>query len=118
MSLSLACGLAEQEQGAVYGRPCPIVPLPQTMAEFKIKFTSEKDMKKVKRPKLTAALSDMPRLNHSCDCCQEFNVMHSEAIAWMQRQPDIMEALWNLALGAGVMIYDEEDGTWRGRETP
>ena len=60
-----------------------------------------------------AAASRMPPLRHFCKN-GSFDIMRSEAVAWLVAQPEIRQDLWNWAKRNGVIVFDLEQQRWRG----
>lgn len=61
------------------------------------------------------AAAKMPPLRKSqpeFDYAPEFDATYD----WIARQPDIMQMAFNRMRDSGVIIYDKETGTWRGRD--
>jgi hypothetical protein len=56
--------------------------------------------------------SNMPPLAHFTP--MGFDIMRSQAVAWLIKQPEIRQWLWNRLRDTGVITYDVETKTWRG----
>jgi hypothetical protein len=56
----------------------------------------------------------MPPLWHFPPNGQPFDVMKSEVVQWMLKQPEIAQTVFNMAKRHGMIVYDLESKTWRG----
>ena len=61
----------------------------------------------------------MPELTHwvGKNEGQSFDFGKSETVAWLLKNPDAAEIIWNKAQGTGMILYDAESNTWAGVET-
>ena len=55
----------------------------------------------------------MPRLRHSVPG-EPFDIDKSEVAAWLVSQPEIRQAVFDLAKESGKIIFDSETRTWVG----
>jgi hypothetical protein len=68
---------------------------------------------KNKNTRLNEALF-MPPLRHSTT--EPFDIMKSEAVDWMCRQPVIRNYLFSVASRYGLIVFNKSTGTWQGRD--
>ena len=57
-------------------------------------------------------LKQMPPLKHSTG--EKFDISQSEAAAWIAKQPEVMQKVFDTARYRGVIRYDSRTGKWRG----
>lgn len=57
----------------------------------------------------------MPLLSHVRHG-EPFDIMRSEAVNWLLKQPAIRQELWNYLKRTGAVVY-HESGQWHGAET-
>jgi len=46
----------------------------------------------------------------------DFALHRSEVVAWLVRQPEIQQWVFNIASGRKLITYDPDTGLWKGRE--
>ncbi|WP_435052524.1 hypothetical protein [Faecalibaculum rodentium] len=62
---------------------------------------------------MRAAAKRMPPLRHSIPG-EPFDIMKSEACAWLLNQPDVRNWVWDRIKDNSAISYDPESGTWSG----
>ena len=67
------------------------------------------------RPPAMEAARRMPPLPHFVPG-RPFDIMESEAAAWLSQQPEIRQWLWNIAKKHGSIILDLEHHCWHGAD--
>jgi len=59
----------------------------------------------------------MPPLRHSTHGPGEmFDIQKSEVVAWIKSQPKLMQLVFDKILERGLIVFDSETKTWRGRD--
>lgn len=67
------------------------------------------------RDKRLLAAKKMPPLRRTVPG-RTYSIEKDEAAAWMARQPELMNYLFDLLARVGYVIYDPESKTWRGTD--
>lgn len=57
-------------------------------------------------------VSDMPALRHKPG--KQYRVEDSEVVAWLVKQPGVLEWLWNRVAKTGIIAFNDELGAWQG----
>lgn len=68
-----------------------------------------------KREKILEAARWMPPSRHTVPG-EPFDIRNSEALAWLVRQPEILNYVWNNIKGSGAVQYDKSTGMWTGAD--
>jgi hypothetical protein len=63
------------------------------------------------------AAAKMPPLRHYPIEGGPFNISKSEVVAWLMKQPELQQELFNLAKRAGAIAFDPQSGCWCGVES-
>lgn len=61
------------------------------------------------------AISKMPPGQHH-QPFDQFAWPASEVVLWLINQPDVMQYIFTKAKASGAIIFDQESGTWHGRD--
>lgn len=59
-------------------------------------------------------IESMPTLKHRKEGDLEFNIAGSEVVAWLVKQPEVQQWIFDQVRDAGGIIYDPATGTWKG----
>jgi len=62
---------------------------------------------------MKVVVAKMPSLVH-WDRNQPFDIMKSEVVEWLIKQPDVRQFLFDRVKGTGMITFDEKLGKWRG----
>jgi hypothetical protein len=60
------------------------------------------------------AAAKMPPLTHWPPAGHGFDIMRSEVVDWLIKQPEIRQSIFNYCKRSGVIEYDVESRCWRG----
>ena len=58
-------------------------------------------------------VKQMPPLKHSVSG-KKFDITESEAAAWISKQPEVVQKVFDMARYHGVIEYDSDTGMWQG----
>lgn len=72
-------------------------------------------MRKQKRSQLLNVVRKMPPLFHTIPG-QAFDILQSQVLLWLIKQPDILNYIWNNIKQSGDVFYDLESGKWQGTD--
>ena len=64
--------------------------------------------------KLTQAVVTMPPRAHCPNAT--FDWMESEVANWLCAQPSMRQYMFDKCRGAGLIVFNQATGTWRGRD--
>ena len=56
----------------------------------------------------------MPPLSHHPDKSKPFDMSKSEVVAWILKQPDIQQWLFNTLCDRGLIKFNPKTGLWQG----
>ena len=70
-------------------------------------------MRKKKLSKKLSVVRRMPPLYHTMPG-EEFDILKSRVVKWLIGRPDVLQYLFDEA--RKNLIYDQESGTWRGKD--
>ena len=65
---------------------------------------------------LLEAVTTMSPRQHWPDQSQPFDIQQSQITRWLQKQPDVMQWLFDTLRQRRLIVYDPETFTWRGRD--
>ena len=57
----------------------------------------------------------MPPLDHFHKG-RPFNILESDVIAWLVKQPEVVQSLFNFVRASGAIVLDLETKQWRGAD--
>lgn len=63
---------------------------------------------------LREALSGMPALDHWPDRSVPFQIENSEVVAWLVKQPVVMERIFQLCREVGGIRFNDQTKLWYG----
>ncbi len=72
-------------------------------------------MRKQKRSQLLNVARKMPPLFHTIPG-QAFDILQSQVLLWLIKQPDILNFIWNNIKQSGDVFYDPKSGKWQGTD--
>ena len=64
--------------------------------------------------KLLAVVRQMPAREHWPNRNEPFDVLRSEVIHWLARQPDVMDWLFMHLRSRHLIVFDRETNLWQG----
>lgn len=65
--------------------------------------------------KANTAAAKMPALTHWRDRTKPWSPQQSDVVAWLVSQPDIANAVFQIAQQSGAIVFDPFTETWSGR---
>ena len=70
----------------------------------------------ISRTRMKAAIAEMPPMDHwpLKEAGVPFDIMASEVMKWMVKQPEVMDFLFDVTRGTKMIRYDGGSGTWVG----
>ena len=74
------------------------------------------NQKSKRAQELRRACERMPELVHYVGKGEgaEYDVIKSELVAWLVKQPVVLEFLWQKVRESGAIVYNSETNTWQG----
>lgn len=71
----------------------------------------------MKNAKVKAVVSQMPELSHWPNKPSDFDITKSEVLAWLLKQPEVLNWLVQQVKDCKAIVYNPEKGTWKGAKT-